>query len=79
MTSPSAPTPHPCLNEKVRTRKNNLYFKIKRYVNSNIGLKFSTKRVINYWKHLTNEIVNYKSLTIFKIKLDEFMIEKRKI
>ena len=36
-----------CIDEDRRTRKHSLCFKIKRHVNSNIGLKLCTRRVIN--------------------------------
>ena len=55
-------------------------FKIRRHVNSNIGLDFFTRRVINnYWNHLTDEVVSCKSFSTFKIKLDEFMIAREEI
>ena len=38
-----------CMNENRRTRWLGFYLKIKSYVNSNIRLKFFTRRVINYW------------------------------
>ena len=56
--------------------ENIVCFKIRMHVNSNIGLKFFTRRAINYWNHLTDEVVSCKSLTTFKIKLDEFMTAK---
>ena len=36
-------------------------------------MKFFTMRVINYWNQFTDEVVSCKSLSTFKIKLDEFM------
>ena len=39
---------------------------------------FSLK-VINYWNHLTDEVVSCKSSSTFKIKLDEFMAAKEEI
>ena len=36
-----------CIDEDERTRKHSLYLKISRLANSNIGLKFFTRRVIN--------------------------------
>ena len=68
-----------CIDEDKRTRKYSLCLKIRRHVNSNIGLKFFTRRVINYWNHLTNEVVSCKSLITFKIKLDEFITAKGEI
>ena len=68
-----------CIDENERTRKHSLYLKIRRHVNSNIGLKFVTRRVINYSNHLTDEVVSCKSLSIFKIKLNEFMTPKEEI
>ena len=38
---------HFCIDEDERTRKHSLYLKISRLANSNIGLKFSTRRIIN--------------------------------
>ena len=67
-----------CINQD-RRRKYNFCLKIRRHVNSNIGLRFSTRRVINYWNHLTDEVVSCKSLSTFKVKLDEFMTAKGKI
>ena len=57
-------------------QENIVCLKIRKHVNSNIGLNIFTRRVINYWNHLTDEVVNCKSLSTFKIKLDEFMTEK---
>ena len=68
-----------CIYEDGRTRKHSLCLKIRRHVNSNIGLKFFTRRVINYWNHLTDEVVRCKSLCKFEIKLDELMTTKWKI
>ena len=47
-------------------------------LNSNIVLKIFTRRVIN-WNHLRDEVVSCKSLSTFKIKLDEFMSAKGEI
>ena len=58
------------IDEDERTRKYSLCLKIRRNVNSNIGLKFFTRRVISYWNHHTDEVVSCKSLNTFKIKLD---------
>ena len=44
-----------CIYEDRGTRKHSLCLKIRRHVNSNIGLNFFTRKVINYWKHLTDE------------------------
>ena len=62
-----------CIDEDERTKKHRLCLKIRRHVNLNIGLKFFTRRVINYWNHLTDIIVSFKFLSSFKMKLDEFM------
>ena len=56
-----------------------LCLKIRRHINSNIGLNFFTRRVINYWRHLLNVVVSCKSLSTFKIKLDKFMIARGEI
>ena len=56
-----------------------LNLKIKRHVNSNIGLNFFTRRVINYWNQLSDLVFGCKSLDTFKMKLDEFMIAKGEI
>ena len=52
---------------------------IRHIVNSNIVLKFFTRRVIDYCNHLTDVVVSCKSLGTFKVKLDEFMTAKREI
>ena len=65
--------------ENERTRKHSLCLKIRRHVNSNIGLKLFTRRFINYWNRPTDEVVSCKSLKTFKIKLDEFMTAKGKM
>ena len=52
--------------------------KIRRNVNSNIELKYFTRRIINYWNNLRDVVVSCKSLSTFKIKLDEFMTAKGK-
>ena len=67
------------IDEDGRTRKHSLCLKIRSHVNSNIGLNFFTRRVINYWNQLTDEVVSCKSLSTFKIKLDEFMTAKGEI
>ena len=64
--------------EDGRTRKHALCLKIRRDLNSNIGLKFFTRRVISYWNQLTDEVVSCKALSAFKIKLYEFMTVKGK-
>ena len=46
-----------CIVEDGRTRKHSVCLKIRRHVSSNIGLKFFTRRVINYWNQLTDEVV----------------------
>ena len=55
-----------------------LLYENRRYANSDIGLHFFTMRVINYWNHIPDVVVSYKSLSIFKMKLDKFMTEKMK-
>ena len=64
-----------CMDEDERTRKHRLCLKIRSHVNSNIGLKFFT----NYWNQLTDAVVNCKSFSTFKMKLDEFMTAKGQI
>ena len=59
--------------------ENSLFLKIKRHVDSNIGFNFFTRRVINYWNHPTDVVVHCKSLSTFKIKLDEFKTAKGEI
>ena len=61
------------MDEDRRKRKHNLRLKTRRHVNSNIGLKFFTRRVISYWNHFTDEVVSCKPLSAFKIKWDESM------
>ena len=68
-----------CIDEDERTRKHSLCLKIRRHVNSNMGLNFFTRRIINYWNHLTDEVVSWKSLTTFKIKLSKFMATRGEI
>ena len=63
-----------CIDEDGRTRKHSLCLKIRRHINSNIGLKFFTRSVINYWNHLTDEVFSFKSLNTFQIKLSEFIM-----
>ena len=60
-------------------QENSLCLKIRRQVNSNIGLNFFTRKVINYWNQLTDQVVGCKSLSTFKIKLNEFMTAKGEI
>ena len=67
------------VDEDRRTRGHDFCFKIKRHVNSNIGLNFFIRRVINYWNQLSDIIVGCKSLETFKMKLDEFMTVKGEI
>ena len=52
--------------EEGRTRKHSSCLKIRRDVNSNIGLNLFTRRVINYWNQLTREVVSSKSLSTIK-------------
>ena len=61
-----------CIDEDERIRKQCFCLKIRRHVNSNIGFNHFTRRVINYWNHLTDLVVSCKSLSTYKIKLDEF-------
>ena len=68
-----------CIDEDERTRKHSLCLKIRMHVNSNIGLNFLTRRVINYWNHLTGGVVSCKSLNTFKIKFDEHLTAKGEI
>ena len=56
--------------------KNIVCLKFRRHVNSNIGFNFFLRRIINYWNQFTDEVVNCKSLSTFKIKLNEFMTAK---
>ena len=68
-----------CVDEYRRTRGHGFCLKIKRHVNSNIGLNFFTRRVINYWNQLSDVVVGCKSLDTFKMKLDEFMTARGEI
>ena len=61
------------IDEDERTRKHSFCLKIRWHINSNIGLRFFSGRVINYWNHFKDVVVSCKSLSMFKIKLDEFM------
>ena len=47
-----------CIDEDERTRTHSIYLKIRRNVNSNLRLKFITRRIINYWNQLTDEVVS---------------------
>ena len=67
------------MDEDRRTRGHDFCLKIKRHVNSNIGLNFFTRRVINYWNQLSDVVVDCKSLDTFKVKLDEFMTARGEI
>ena len=67
------------VNEDERIRRYRVCLKIRRHINSNIGFNFFTRRVINYWNHLTDVLISCKSLSIFKIKLVEFMTGKGEI
>ena len=67
------------VDEDRRTRRYSFYFKIKRRLNSNIGLNFFIRRVINYWNRLSDIVVSRKSLDRFKMKLDEFITAKGEI
>ena len=42
-------------------------------------MDFFTRRVINYWTGFTDVVVSSKSLSIFKMKLDESMTAKGEI
>ena len=66
-----------CIDKDGRTRKHNLCLKIRRNGNSNIGLIFLSRSVINYWNHLTDVVVSCKSFSAFKMILDEFMTARR--
>ena len=60
-------------------QENSLCLKIRRHLNLNIGLNFITRRVINDWNHLTEVVVDCKSLDTFKVILDEFMTARGEI
>ena len=66
-----------CVDDDRRTRGHGFCLKIKRYVNSNTGLNFFTRRVINYWNKLSDVVLGCKSLDTFK--LDEFMTARGEI
>ena len=55
-------------------QENIICLKIRRDVNSNIGLNFFARRVVNYWNQVTDEVVSCKSLSTFKIKFGEFIM-----
>ena len=57
-----------CIDEDVRTRKHSICLKIRRHVLLNNGLNFFTRRVINYWNQLKDEVVSCKSSSTFKKK-----------
>ena len=46
------------IDEERRTRKHSLCLKNRNHVNSNTGLNFFTRRVINYWNYLTDVVVS---------------------
>ena len=56
------------VDEDRRTRYS-FCLKIKRDINSNVGLNFFTRRVINYWNKLSYVVVGCKSLDTFKMNL----------
>ena len=68
-----------CIDEDGRTKKHSLCLKIRRHVNSNIWINCFTRKVINYCNQFTDEVVSCKSLSTFKLKLDEFMTAKEEI
>ena len=68
-----------CLDEDRRTRGHGFCLKIKRHLNSNIGLYLFTRRVINYSNQLSDVVVACKSLDTFKVKLDENMTARGEI
>ena len=58
---------------RVKEQKNIIYIKTLKHVNSNIGLNFFIKRIINYWNQLLKVIFNLKYSNRFKIKLQGFI------
>ena len=64
---------------RIEEQENIDCLKIRRYINSNIGFNFFTRRVIKYWNHLADAVVSCKCLSTFKIKLGEFMSPKGEI
>ena len=64
---------------RIEEQENIVCLKIRRHVNSNIGLNFLTRRAISYRNHHTDVVVSCKSLSTFQIILDEFMTAKGEI
>ena len=58
-----------CMDEDRRTREHGFYLKIKRYVNSYIGVKIFIRKVINYWNQLSAVVVDCISLNNFMTRL----------
>ena len=58
---------------RMEEQENIACLNIRRHANSNIGLNLIA---VNYWNQLSDEIVSYKSLPTFNIKLDDFMTAK---
>ena len=63
-----------CIDEDERTRKYSLFKNQKA-----CKFKYWIEFFINYWNKLIDKVFNFKSLSTFKIKLDEFMIIKGEI
>ena len=59
----------------MRIEDKRVWLLFKRHVNSNIGLNFFKRRVINHWNQLSDVVVGCKCLDTFKMKSDEFLIE----
>ena len=62
------------IEEEGRTRKHSLCLKIKRHVNSNIEFNF-----FHLLEPPPRSVVSCKSLSTFKMKLDEFMAARGEI
>ena len=61
-----------CIDEDGRTRKHSLCLKIRRHVWTQISDSTFSLGVVNYWNHLPDGVVSCKSLSTFKMKLDQF-------
>ena len=57
-----------------RLRRHNYHLKIKSHSKKNSALNFFTRRTLKYWNDLNYDIVNSKSLNIFKNNLDNYML-----
>ena len=65
-----------CIDEDGRPREYSLFKNQKACI---LKYRIEVFHEVNYWNHLIDLVVNSKSLSTFKIKLDDFMNAKDKI